>query len=155
LDSINSYYYTTGAGRANDVKFVDRKDNTAIDFESFLNILIAQLRNQDFTNPVNDAEYMAQMAQLSILQQMQEVTRRSQQSYASSLLGKIVSVTRVSESGMTTEDTGYVDSVLLKGDELKIVVNGISYSLNEVTRVYDNGYYLVDQYNNGQAADGK
>ncbi len=153
MDGINSYYSSAAkASGADDIKFVNRRDNASIDFESFLNLLITQLQNQDFTNPVNDAEYMSQMAQLSILQQMQEVTKNSQQGYAASLLGKVVSVSKVSDSGIMTEDTGYVDSVSLKGEELKINVNGRFYAISDIMQVYDTTYYLTEQYNNSQSA---
>jgi flagellar basal-body rod modification protein FlgD len=35
--------------------------------QEFLQLLVTQLRNQDPLNPVNDREFLAQMAQLSTL----------------------------------------------------------------------------------------
>jgi len=150
LDGITSYYNNAvKLSGTNDIKFVSKNNNSAIDFESFLKLLTTQLQNQDFMNPVNDSENMAQMAQLSILQQMQEVTKNSRHGYAASLLGKVVSVSTVSEKGITTVDTGYVDGVSLKGDELKIIVNGSSYAISDITHVYDPAYYLTEQYGKG------
>lgn len=41
--------------------------------DAFLKILIAQLQNQDPTNPMDDRDFIAQMAQFSSLEQMQNV----------------------------------------------------------------------------------
>jgi flagellar basal-body rod modification protein FlgD len=38
--------------------------------EAFLKILVTQLQNQDPTNPQKDGEFVAQMAQLSVLEQL-------------------------------------------------------------------------------------
>jgi flagellar basal-body rod modification protein FlgD len=38
--------------------------------EAFLKILVTQLQNQDPTNPQKDGEFVSQMAQLSVLEQL-------------------------------------------------------------------------------------
>jgi flagellar basal-body rod modification protein FlgD len=49
------------------------KDNSELGKDSFLQLLVNQLRNQDPLNPVNDKEFLAQMAQFSTLEQMQKL----------------------------------------------------------------------------------
>lgn len=56
----------------------------------FLNILVTQLRYQDPLNPMDDKEFIAQLAQFSTLEQMTEQTRWSQMSYALGLVGQEV-----------------------------------------------------------------
>ncbi len=43
--------------------------------DAFLNLLITQLKNQDPLNPMEDREFIAQMAQFSSLEQMQEMNK--------------------------------------------------------------------------------
>jgi flagellar hook assembly protein FlgD len=148
--------YTGKSSKASeDVKFTDKDQNTMMEFDDFLNLMITQLQNQDFTNPVDDAEYMGQMAQLSMLNQMQQVTKNSQYNFAASLLGKVVTVTKVSESGDAKTETGYVDSVSMKDNELKFSVNGGQYTMNEITQIYDNAYYQAQQLSNLQTVSGE
>ncbi|MCL2010195.1 MAG: flagellar hook assembly protein FlgD [Synergistaceae bacterium] len=43
--------------------------------DAFLRLLIAQLSNQDPLNPMDDREFIAQMAQFSTLEQMTQMTK--------------------------------------------------------------------------------
>ena len=67
-----------------------KKKNT-ISVEGFLELMVAQLKNQDFNNPVDDTQYMAQMAQFASLQAMQNMSGFTQSTYAIALVGKQVS----------------------------------------------------------------
>ncbi|GLC87397.1 flagellar hook assembly protein FlgD [Lysinibacillus piscis] len=49
--------------------------NSNLGKDAFLKILITQLQHQDPTNPMNDREFIAQMAQFSSLEQMQNMTK--------------------------------------------------------------------------------
>lgn len=49
--------------------------NSTLGKDAFLQLLITQLQNQDPTNPMNDREFIAQMAQFSSLEQMQNMTK--------------------------------------------------------------------------------
>ncbi len=59
----NSYRKTIVTGRRND----------ELNKASFLKLLIKQLEHQDPLNPVNDREFISQMAQFSALEQMHNV----------------------------------------------------------------------------------
>ena len=74
------------------VKVVTEKDN-GLDRNSFLKLLVKELSNQDPLQPVNDKEFISQMAQFSSLEQMHNVAKsveglKSMQ--ANNLLGKYV-----------------------------------------------------------------
>ncbi len=56
-------------------KVTDKTDNGALGKDAFLKILITQLQNQDPTSPMDDKEFISQMAQFSSLEQMQNMTK--------------------------------------------------------------------------------
>lgn len=66
----NDYYLNTSK-----YNYTTEKDNSTLGKDAFLQILITQLQNQDPTNPMDDREFIAQMAQFSSLEQMQNMTK--------------------------------------------------------------------------------
>lgn len=71
-DSITKDYYLPPASN---VKYTTEKDNGALGKDAFLKLLVTQLQNQDPTSPMDDKEFIAQMAQFSSLEQMQNMTK--------------------------------------------------------------------------------
>lgn len=114
--------------------FGDEDDNS-VKIEDFLNLMVAQLQNQDFMNPTDDTQFITQMAQFSTMQQMQELAEYSKTTYAMSLVGKEVTVARINVSGDLKKVTGPVEKVTLAGGEYTITVDGKAYKLNEIMEV--------------------
>lgn len=67
-----------------------RAAGTSLGKDDFLKLLVTQLRFQDPLRPMEDKEFIAQLAQFSSLEQLQNVGRMSAMSYSVSLLGKRV-----------------------------------------------------------------
>ena len=75
-----------GANSAQDVK----KEN--LDKDAFLRMLILQLRNQDPLNPMEDREFIAQLAQFSSLEQLQNISQQFQSLTQTQLAGQALSL---------------------------------------------------------------
>ncbi|MGB9793139.1 MAG: flagellar hook assembly protein FlgD [Thermacetogeniaceae bacterium] len=56
-----------------------QKSERALGKDDFLKLLIAQLKQQDPLSPVQNTEFIAQMAQLTSLEQLQEVNKNISQ----------------------------------------------------------------------------
>jgi len=104
--------------------------------DEFLKILITQLSHQDPTQPMQDKEFIAQMAQFSSLEQMTNVASEIQKvaalltrGQAVSLLGRMVEIAQGSQvvQGTVDEVSG--------GDFPQILVNGLFYDASQVQRV--------------------
>ena len=103
----------TSSGNNYNAVFTDESDNSVLDPDQFLNLLVLQMQNQDFMNPMDDSTYITQMTQFSNMQQMQKMAEYSETSYALSLVGKTVTASRIQVNGSLDTTTGVVDKVSL------------------------------------------
>ncbi|HHV99001.1 MAG TPA: hypothetical protein GXX36_05655 [Clostridiaceae bacterium] len=107
----------------------------------FLNLLITQLRYQDPLNPVDDKEFIAQLAQFSSLEQMQNMNSTISKTQAYALLGKKVEASVTDESTkVSTAVQGYVSSVKTRNGKIYVVVNDRDIPIENVTNVIDSSY---------------
>ncbi|MDR1193696.1 MAG: hypothetical protein LBK98_05965 [Peptococcaceae bacterium] len=112
--------------------FTDKTDNSSVDPMDFLNLMIAQMKNQDFMNPMDDTQFVTQMAQFSTMRQMQDLAEYSKTNYAMSLIGKTVTATRFTVGGALDTATGPVQKVSLVDNEYVLYIAGKKYTLSQI-----------------------
>lgn len=123
---------------------VTDKNRGDVSVEDFLQLMVAQLKNQDFMNPVQDTEYVTQLAQFATMTQMQEMAALSQNTYAASLAGKSVTVARFTVGGDVDKEIGTVQKVSLVNNEYLVYVNDKSYSLDQIMEINDSNEVKID-----------
>ncbi len=108
------------------------------DKEMFLNLMVAQLRYQDPMNPADSGEFLAQNAQFTALEKMQDVADQTaallstQISFgAAGMVGK--NVTYQNADGTTV--SGLVGSVTYDASGPMLVVGDKSVSLSQVQSI--------------------
>jgi flagellar basal-body rod modification protein FlgD len=106
--------------------------------DDFLKLLLTQLSYQDPTAPMEDKEFIAQMAQFSSLEQIRQMTSEFSRladmlsgSEAATALGKTVDIV---EGERLIQGT--VNAVT-RGGPAQILVNGSLYPWEGVTRIYE------------------
>ncbi len=122
----------TGASGLNYNAVYESDADQSVEVQDFLNMMVAQLANQDFMNPVDDTEYLSQMATFATMQQMQELAEYSQYTYTANLIGKEVTVAKYGIGGQVEQDSGIVEKITLYDNEYQVFVNGNSYALNQI-----------------------
>ncbi len=130
LDILNG---TASTGKTYNAVFGD--NNEGLSVNDFFNMMINQLTNQDFMNPVDDTQYLAQMAQFATMQEMMDLCQYSKQNYVMGMLGREVTVQKHEIGGDTKTVTGKVDKITIENDEYKIYVNGTPYDYDKVTAI--------------------
>lgn len=106
--------------------------------DAFLQLLVAQLQNQDPMNPADGTQFVTQLSQLTTLQQSQNLAATMQSlsgfarlGSAASLIGREVSYTR--DDG--TVGTGVVTAVDARGDNLVFSAGADSFLLGNLLSV--------------------
>jgi flagellar basal-body rod modification protein FlgD len=106
------------------------KSKTAVDYQSFLKLLIAQMKNQDPTQPMDSTQYVAQLATFSQVEQsvqmntkLDSILQSSALSQADALIGHSVTSADGKTSGTVSEvrlsSTGLI-AVLEDGTEMTV-----------------------------------
>jgi flagellar basal-body rod modification protein FlgD len=113
----------------------NRAHKTSLGVDDFLKLLTVQLQHQDPMKPMEDAEFMGQMAQFAALEQTKELansfsefTKLQNLNSVQQFLGKTVVVTK--DDGTT--DRGVVSEVALVGSDPQVYVNGVKYSMSSI-----------------------
>lgn len=99
----------------------------------FLQLLTTEMQNQDPTQPMDDTQSVAQLAQFSALQASEEMNQSFQafQSnfgvmQASSLIGKGVSVETLDSQGNSSTVTGTVSGIIVQNGQPYFTMNDTS-----------------------------
>lgn len=111
-------------------------ESRALGKDEFLKLLVAQLKNQDPLNPVENSEFIAQLAQFNSLEQMINLNRSfekmlswQQVVQASSLIGKQV-------LAKTPDDIiGTVTQVIIVDRDVSLVVNNKQVTLDQIVSI--------------------
>lgn len=121
-----------------------RKPGGDLGKDEFLQLLVCQMKNQDPLEPAKDTDFIAQLAQFSALEQMQNLNETVMNSQAFSLVGKYVLINTTASDGKISEVNGVVDCITMKGGDVYMSVNGQQYSMDQLVEVRDE-YYAVQQ----------
>ncbi len=116
-----------------------RKVSQELGKDDFLKLLLTQMSHQDPTAPVDNNQFIAQMAQFSSLEQMYNMSNGFNKlaamlnhSEASETLGKNVEID-AGDSVVSGTVQGFT-----RGDAPQVMVNGTFYDMNKIKAVYEN-----------------
>jgi len=111
---------------------LQQANNTTVDYDSFLTLLVTQMKNQDPTKPMESTEYVAQLANFSNVEQGVQINKKLDQmlnssfiTSAGSLIGKTISTSDGIQSGRI------VEVKVLGGVGTAITDNGLSIPVND------------------------
>ena len=95
---------------------------TAVDYQSFLKLLIAEMKNQDPTKPMDSTQYVAQLATFSQVEQSVQTNTKLDQIMQSSALSQADALIGRSITSADGKTTGTVASVTLSSSGLIAVL---------------------------------
>lgn len=144
LSALDFYGTTkTGGLQSTEGSVGSSSPTQSMTMTDFYKLLATQLQYQDADNPMDTAEMMNQLVQTQMSQSIDQMTSAISDlttvnmfSYASSMMGKEVTVAEVDEKGNYTgeETKGVVEGVSL-GSVPTITIGGKEYSLMQIMSV--------------------
>ncbi|MCI7766943.1 MAG: hypothetical protein MSJ26_03045 [Oscillospiraceae bacterium] len=136
-DNLSGKVYSKYSTNEINTNVTEDASSSYLDFEGYLKLLNSQMSNQDFNNAMSDSEFIQQMASYSMMEAISQLTKQNAVTYASSLIGKAVTV----QGRYGAPETGLVESVSVTSEGCKVLVNGSLYLTDGITDVVDGTVY--------------
>jgi flagellar basal-body rod modification protein FlgD len=115
-----------------------RSHKTELGKDDFLKLLLTQMQYQDPLEPIDNTEYIAQMASFSTLEQMTNIAQEFSLLKSLQLVGKRVSATA---EGLETNEVenivGKVEKVMINAGKVSLVVDGRKVDIQSVKEVIE------------------
>jgi flagellar basal-body rod modification protein FlgD len=110
---------------------------TKLGTETFLRLLVAQLKYQDPLEPQKDTAFVTQMAQMTSLQEMQQMNATLQNSQAYDMVGKeIYAEVYNKDTHEINKFIGIVDSVVIRDSIPYVVVGTQAINISDIKQVF-------------------
>src|SRR5262245_52801419 len=100
--------------------------NSTLGRDQFLNLLVTQMRNQNPLDPINDAEFIAQLAQFSTLEgveklntSFEDMLKLQQLTQGANLVGRVAVFDRAESA---EPGRGIIQGVNLVGQKLNLLI---------------------------------
>ena len=124
-----------GANGTTASRSTSRKNNTELNMEDFLKLMIVQLTSQTIDDAMDTSEMMNQMVQMQMITAITNLTETSIQSYANSLVNKVVTVGIVSNGVLEEREIVVMGTGTYNGQQVIFGSDGRMYYLNQIMAV--------------------
>ena len=140
-DTVNGILSSSEQIAANYEKYKDKFTNSTselVNSETFLNLLVAEMTNQDPLEPTSNTEFISQLATFSQMQYARDSSTYAMANYAASLVGKTATASKMDGKNLVTK-TGVVESVTknTSNNSYTVKIDGESFDLSKITAVKD------------------
>lgn len=112
-----------------------RKNNTELDMTDFLKLMVVQLQNQTIDDAMDTSEMMNQMVQMQMVTAITNMTETSLMSYASSMVGKVVTVGINNGDSLEEREILVMGTGTYNGQQVIFGHDGEMYSLKQIMAV--------------------
>ncbi|MDF2722987.1 MAG: flagellar hook capping protein [Paenibacillus sp.] len=131
--SNGTFYYKNGVEK-------QKTGSNNLGKDEFLKILVTQLSNQDPTQPLQDKEFIAQMATFTSVEQLTNMAGemkllRQSIGFSSGLIGKAIGWTQKDSNGESQTLSGVVDSIKIKESKQYAVVGDKEVPIDQITEI--------------------
>lgn len=144
LADTSTYYNSTSSNKTS---------GSTMDKTAFLQLLVAEMQNQDPLEPQSNSEFVAQYASFSQVEALQNMQTTYDKTLASDLVGRPVIMKTESASGQTGYVCGIVDYAVNENGKVYLNINGSYYDIEDLDTVLEMDYYEKNVLNKDDTAD--
>ena len=131
----------TNSTSGDSLKSKSKKNNSTVDSDMFLSLLVAEMQNQDPLEPTSNTEWVSQYATFTQVEKMGEMAESIDLLRANDLVGKEVIMKVTSEStGDVTYARGTVDFITVENGKPIIWIDDKQYSMADLDTVVSGSY---------------
>ena len=112
-----------------------RKGNTELNMDDFLQLMIVQLTSQTIDDTMDTSEMINQMVQMQMVSALANMTDASVQNYATSLVGKVVTIGIVKDNVLEEREIVVMGTGTMNGQRVIFGSDGEIYYLNQIMAV--------------------
>lgn len=112
-----------------------RANANSLDMTDFLTLMVVQLQNQTMDNTADTSDMLNQLVQMQMVSAMVNMTDASVMSYASSLVGKEVTVGSVNSAGELEEEVVEIIGTGMSNGEQVVFTKDGTYRLSSIMAV--------------------
>ncbi|MBD8973777.1 MAG: hypothetical protein EGQ63_08070 [Clostridiales bacterium] len=125
----------------------ENSSNSSLDKDAFLQLLVTQMQYQDPLEPTSNTEYMAQLAQFSSVEELQNLSSTFSTGQAMNLTGQYVILNVPDSTGEIKQVSGLVDYVTVTDGKAYFHIGDEYYSSDYLDSVVSLDYlkHLADQ----------
>ncbi len=107
-------------------------NNASVDYDAFLNLLVAQLKYQDPTEPQDPAQFMSQLASFSSVEQQIQSNEKLDALVLSNMFGQASSLIGRTVTSADQTQSGVVSSVtLVNGSLTALLADGTKIAMGD------------------------
>lgn len=119
------------------------KNNTGMDSDAFLTLLVAEMQNQDPLEPTSNTEWVSQYATFTEVAEIQSIGEKMGTVQAQGLVGKQVIMKVENSAGEEEYIQGKVDFVEYQGDKAYLSIGGNKYPVDQLDTIADDAYLVA------------
>jgi len=133
-------FVTETASSASLNKANNSNNSSGIDSDAFLQLLVAEMQNQDPLEPTTNTEWVSQYAQFTQVSEVQTIGESMKNYEAQGLVGKDVIMKVTDSTGNTDFVSGRVDYVSYEEGKAYLSINDSLYSIDDLDTVASTEY---------------
>lgn len=136
------------------------KNNSTLDKDAFLKLLVTQMQYQDPLEPTSNTEYMAQLAQFSTVEQLENLCATFNANQALNMAGQYVILNVPDSAGKINQVSGLVDYVTMSEGKAYFHINDQYYPADYLDSIVSIDYleHLIknpgNEENSGESTEG-